>query len=232
MVKNFISSDIHGFYDQWIKALNKKGFDINNPDHHIIVLGDLFDRGIQAQECLDFVVKMIKAGRAEVILGNHEILLMDALKRGWFNSWDNVNKTNNTVYQLAGNLFKCDDDMAIEKVKHNKDLKFYFDNLTTYYETNNHIFVHGWLPNKLNWRSATPKEWAEATWLNGYNEWLDDRVADKQIVCGHIGSVIANEKIYGKQDFSPFINDKIAMIDGSVYRSNLINVIVIDDNKI
>lgn len=39
--KLFISSDIHGFFDEWSVALKEAGFDIDNPDHIIVVLGDL-----------------------------------------------------------------------------------------------------------------------------------------------------------------------------------------------
>ena len=42
-MKYFVSSDIHGFYDEWQKSLKDNGFDINNPCHKIIVCGDLFD---------------------------------------------------------------------------------------------------------------------------------------------------------------------------------------------
>ncbi len=31
-MKYFVSSDIHGFYDEWMKTLKDKGFDINNPN--------------------------------------------------------------------------------------------------------------------------------------------------------------------------------------------------------
>lgn len=48
MRKYFISSDIHSFYDEWINSLNDSGFDINNPSHIVIIVGDLFDRGQQA----------------------------------------------------------------------------------------------------------------------------------------------------------------------------------------
>jgi len=40
-VRLFISSDIHGYYDLWMKALKEAGFDINNDNHAIAVLGDL-----------------------------------------------------------------------------------------------------------------------------------------------------------------------------------------------
>ena len=47
-MKYFVSSDIHGFFDEWQNALTDKGFDLNNPEHKIILCGDLFDRGSQS----------------------------------------------------------------------------------------------------------------------------------------------------------------------------------------
>lgn len=37
MKKYFVSSDIHSFFPQWIKALESHGFDRNNDEHIIIV---------------------------------------------------------------------------------------------------------------------------------------------------------------------------------------------------
>ena len=41
----FVCSDIHGFYKEWMKSLKEAGFNKNNPEHILIVLGDVFDRG-------------------------------------------------------------------------------------------------------------------------------------------------------------------------------------------
>lgn len=41
MKKFFVVSDVHGFYDEMIEALNKAGFDKNNKDHVFISCGDL-----------------------------------------------------------------------------------------------------------------------------------------------------------------------------------------------
>ena len=46
-MKYFVSSDIHGFFDKWQSALKDKGFDLESPEHKIILCGDLFDRGSQ-----------------------------------------------------------------------------------------------------------------------------------------------------------------------------------------
>ena len=45
MPKFFVVSDIHGFYDIFIDALDKAGFDKNNEEHYLICCGDYFDRG-------------------------------------------------------------------------------------------------------------------------------------------------------------------------------------------
>ena len=36
MKKYFVVADIHSFYDEFMKALNDAGFDINNEDHILI----------------------------------------------------------------------------------------------------------------------------------------------------------------------------------------------------
>ena len=56
-MKYFVSSDIHGFFNEWQNALKDKGFDLNNPEHKIILCGDLFDRGSQQKEIINFVLK-------------------------------------------------------------------------------------------------------------------------------------------------------------------------------
>ena len=44
-MKCFIVTDVHSFYDEMMLALDKKGFDKDNPNHVFISLGDLLDRG-------------------------------------------------------------------------------------------------------------------------------------------------------------------------------------------
>ena len=41
----FAVSDIHGEYKALLEALEKAGFDENNPNHLLISIGDAFDRG-------------------------------------------------------------------------------------------------------------------------------------------------------------------------------------------
>ena len=68
-MKYFVSADIHSFYDEWIDALNGKQFNINNPEHMIIVCGDLFDRGTQSKELQSFIMQLLKKKKIILKLG-------------------------------------------------------------------------------------------------------------------------------------------------------------------
>ena len=57
-MKYFCVSDIHGFYNELIEALKEKGFDENDSEHKLIIIGDIFDRGSQAKELLDYLLKL------------------------------------------------------------------------------------------------------------------------------------------------------------------------------
>ena len=50
MKKYFIFSDTHSFFTILKKELDRKGFDVNNKNHILILCGDLFDRGNESKE--------------------------------------------------------------------------------------------------------------------------------------------------------------------------------------
>ena len=80
-MKYFVSADIHGFYDEWQNSLKDKGFDINNPEHKIIVCGDLFDRGRQPRDIIDFIIS--HKDKFILIRGNHEDLMQEMIDRNY-----------------------------------------------------------------------------------------------------------------------------------------------------
>ena len=63
MKKYFVGSDIHSFYTPFIKELNKKGFDLNNEEHILIICGDLFDRGSESLKLYEFIKSLPKERR-------------------------------------------------------------------------------------------------------------------------------------------------------------------------
>ena len=76
----FIVSDVHGFYSILKKELKKKKFDLKNPDHILVVAGDLFDRGNEAVELFKFVQWLNNKKRLVYVRGNHEDLLEDCVR--------------------------------------------------------------------------------------------------------------------------------------------------------
>ena len=80
MKKYFIVSDIHSFYDELATGLTLSGFEYNNPDHILVVCGDVFDRGEQTLEVYDFLSSLPKK-RCILIKGNHESLYLKLLNK-------------------------------------------------------------------------------------------------------------------------------------------------------
>lgn len=100
-MKYFLCSDIHSFYTPLVKALNKAGFDKDNPKHILVVLGDIFDRGFETIQVYKFL-KSIPKNKLILIRGNHESLYLDLLKKSFPDSWDFSNGTVRTFCQIAG----------------------------------------------------------------------------------------------------------------------------------
>ena len=93
-----VIGDVHGEIDALECLLTELGYDANG-DHpegrRLVFLGDLTDRGPDSPAVLMKVMALVAAGRAQCILGNHELnLLRDEEKDG--NSWwvnpDNPNE--------------------------------------------------------------------------------------------------------------------------------------------
>lgn len=77
-MKNYdIIGDIHGHADRAKHLLKKlgyreKGGAFKHPSRHVLFLGDLIDRGPDQIATVDMVRRMVDAGSAEVVMGNHE----------------------------------------------------------------------------------------------------------------------------------------------------------------
>lgn len=246
MKKLFVSSDIHGFYDQYIKALNGSGFDITNPEHILLICGDIFDRGYQAKELLNFLLS-IPQKRLILIRGNHEDLFddcMNEIKQKNGVSWHHIqNGTLDTISQLTGiSTF----DLRLGVFDYKKDiltkLKPYYKLIKkckNYFETKTHIFVHGFIPTSgeyyiVNWRDLPEADWKVARWSNGIDCcFKGQNRTGKIIVCGHWHCshawYLSNPKKYHEigddSNFNPYMDDKLCAIDGCTPYSGKVNVI-------
>lgn len=254
MKKYFVSSDIHSFFTEWRNSLHRKGFDINNREHIIIVCGDLFDRGFESDTCFSFVEQLAAQNRFIYIKGNHEDLLYDCVKeisrRREPGSHHFSNGTIRTIASFLGVseydiLSFCFDWDKFDN-ETSRVLEFIETNSKDYYELGDYIFVHGWIPTAPdsegyeciydNWREGN---WREARWQNGMECHLADLILDnKTIVCGHwhtsYGWHLSDNSIpeWGPgAKFDPFIMTGIIAIDTCTAYTKQVNVIVFNETE-
>ena len=72
-----VIGDVHGHADALVGLLRKMGYAERDgawrrDGHQAIFVGDLIDRGPQQLDVIDIVRRMVDAGTAQIVLGNHE----------------------------------------------------------------------------------------------------------------------------------------------------------------
>ena len=83
-----IIGDVHGEADALVALLTRLGCDLarGTVERPIVFVGDLVDRGPDSVRVLEIAQRLVEAGNAQMILGNHELnLLLDDRKEG--NGW-------------------------------------------------------------------------------------------------------------------------------------------------
>lgn len=232
-MKFFVVSDIHGFYDEFIKALDEEGFDKNNPDHCLISCGDNFDRGTQPIEVMRYLYSL---PNKILIKGNHEQLLVDACGRGICLSHDVSNGTFLTIAEIGGMAGGRSEEECCQRTL--ARVGHFLDEMVPYFETQNYVFCHGWLPLWLedNWRNANKKDWDSAAWENGIMCAMNGDTIEKTVVCGHYHTSWGHylfgdaESEWGEgADFSPFYGHGIIAIDACTAYTGKVNVLVLED---
>ena len=240
-MKYFVSGDIHGFFDEWQNALNEKGFDLNKPEHKIILCGDLFDRGSQPKEIIDFVLE--HKDKVILIRGNHEDLMEQMIERNSSDYGDLCNGTAQTIVDLYPEWQISEFDL--KKIAKATRLQEALDMCVDYYETKHYIFVHGWIPIVENcclydseWRTARKERWEKARWANPVEMYrYEIYEPNKTIVCGHWHcSALWHEQnpdeyeeFGDKANFEPFITKNMIAIDACTTYSHKVNMVVLED---
>ena len=225
----FVTSDIHSYYSIWRNALAVAGFEEENKDHYLIILGDLFDRGQEAKKLYAFLRAFPKERRI-LVRGNHEDLLRDLLRRGFPLSRDYHNCTTDTLEQFGRGVKRLKKriaeldldlfgDLSMEEYVKERNATYkelqrrlyqgkaihevldwiYSDEWQDYYETPHYVFVHAWVPLRIerhqdvydpDWRNASQKHWEDARWGCPYKYyqrglWNVEFANGKTLVCGH-----------------------------------------------
>ena len=245
-MKLFVTSDIHGYFDEFKKALDEAGFDSTNNNHIVVGLGDYTDRGSQPQQVINYLMSL---PNRILIKGNHTDLLQDCINRGYPYSHDWHNGTAQTIIDLAPSAERFDVACGVAEEK----TKDFINSMVDYFETENYIFVHSWIPLIVeddypkyytrnreyhfnpDWRNATEQEWEQARWGNPFEiaaQGLNQ--TGKIIVMGHWHCSTGWAKAEGRTEFGedakfePFYGDGFIAIDACTAHSKKCNVIVLE----
>lgn len=262
-MKYYVVSDIHGYYTELIKALTDKGYFEDKEPHKLIVCGDMMDRGTEAQAMEKFMIELLEKNELIFIRGNHEDLMLQML-REIEESYDEgytyvkrhhiSNGTLDTAVQLTGHNPTEIMRNTLEFLEEVKETAFYSVLIPVsvdYFETQNHIFVHGWIPSiegprwkegtynfDPGWRSAPKENWEAARWFNGMKlaEEFGVKEPGKTIVCGHWHTSFGHSKYSGKCSefmsdaiFEPYESEGVLAIDGCTAHTGMVNCVVIEE---
>ena len=260
MKKFFAVSDIHSYKKELDEALIAKGFDVNNPNHYLIVCGDALDRGDESAEVMNFLKHLHSLGRLVYVRGNHEDLLKQLISTirlgGTIGYHHYSNGTFKTICDICGIgkydlLSGCYDKSEFDNSM-NELIKFIDDNSVDYYQLGNTVFVHGWVPTTItseddhtetvdvDWRNG---DWSKARWENGQEMFKFGVVpADiDTVVCGHWHTSWGWKNIkkqcteWGDDAcFDALIHEqngkRIVALDGCTAYTRQVNVVIFDEN--
>ena len=227
MKKLFVISDIHGFYNEMIDALNTAGFNENDDKHLLISLGDEFDRGAQSLEVYKYLRRLSDKGKAIILKGNHTKFFTDYLKGISISPFNYLhNGTDETIADFLGETkpfetwcvlsdineptvgdFATWIDIARKEINEDyPDLVEWLETRPYYYETKNYILTHAAIDGKCeDWHQPQIMRynkfvgWDACMWDDGSFFGSEIRNTDKTVVIGHFGTDELR-KIYNIED--------------------------------
>lgn len=240
---HFAVGDAHGCYTALKTALDEAGFLVGEPNHVLIALGDMFDRGTEQLEMYTFLRDLDDRGQLIYILGNHDLMLTNLradVAGAVFHYRHNGLKQ--TIHQIFGvqkyegiqNYLK-----TVSRTEKFRQMVGWLRTKKLYFETEDYVFTHAGIPITPNWRDVINED---DTWMKTW-QMFDDRVPEavnnKILVCGHWHAFRLRE-YYGSVDGSVTDFDNIEHhkpftaphghfigIDGCTNHTGLVNVLVV-----
>lgn len=257
-MKYFAVADIHGFYTPLLTALEKAGY-FAEKEKKLVVCGDLFDRGGEAENLQSFLCDLLEKDEVILIRGNHEDLCEELVSHAerWFregivSSHHFRNGTVDTVLQLTGmSLYEATlfPTRLRDLMRETPYFRTLLPAMRDYFETEHYLFTHGYLPCysygerkyrryllREDWKNSTLEEWREARWFNGMAAAACGARAEKTVICGHFHTSYGHAVLEGKgsefgedADFTPYRGEGVWAIDGCTAFSNMVNCIVVEE---
>lgn len=239
-------SDVHGEFDKMMSALKTVNF--NEATDTLVTLGDLFDRGKQSREVLEYVMSL---PNYIPIWGNHDYRLRELVLGTFAQAYDISNGVAATLQSFCDMEVEPNINLGLHLLKFDPNNKDIYDKLWDYFyrcrwaiEFPNLIGTHAWLPfyeefdkNKDKKRYFLIKDWRErandwytASWAHTEIMLANKCFPDKDMIVGHWHAWRIAEKF--DCDIVKKEGDKV-IIDCNTYiyttnKNNPINIIFID----
>lgn len=247
-------SDIHGKYELAIELLKANKIIDNNLNWkfgkgHLVIVGDIFDRGDKVNEMLLLVYKLEqqaneKGGKVHFLLGNHEYMVLHKDVRY-------INKK----YEQTCELLDLDYN---ELYDNNTVIGRWLRSKPTIIKINNNVFVHGGVSkdflvsNDINleainsiMRASIERSKSEMKSSNFYNTYygkksliwyrgyFNDNLEDKHI--SEILTLISSEHIVvghcSNDEVVSLFDNKIFGVDSSIKKGEYGEILWIKNNK-
>ncbi len=190
----FAIGDIHGCYDRLLILIDK--IDIDFKQDTLVFLGDYIDRGPDSFEVIEYLIDL-KENYPNIIFlkGNHEELL-----EKYISGPDRLTYLVNGGHTTVKSYMKHNSEIIPES-----HLEF-FKSLRLFYETEDYIFVHAGLRDKI---PLYMQKSDDLLWIRG-NFIQSDYYFGKRVIFGHTPFP------------EPLVHqDKIGIDTGAVYGNKL-----------
>lgn len=232
-MKIFALSDIHGrpvSLDMFVE----KGFVAGDSTHHIVLLGDYFDRyphNVEVYNCVTDLKEKFPS-QVHLLLGNHDGFLKRFVDFVLDNSENEIvyekeflphwyrNGGEITIQQLFGDILEENQPLSLYKDRL-QELQQFCNSLEDYFETDQSIFTHASIDSErvIDYWDRTPI--------------IKENKLGKNLYIGHTTFKDAME-LYDLElfksnainyVFNPFLDNKVFMIDNGCGN----NLIVVDE---
>lgn len=222
-MKYFIISDVHGHYDEMIEGLNEVGYDSENADHHLVIAGDLFDRGTQNIKVLDYVHDLLVNNKVTLIKGNHDEFFY--MQEDFIWNYQN-NGFDKTVDEFLGDI-EARTLIPIEVLrtifdlnpKLSKVLNSMIDKLTI----GKYVITHAGLGS-----NGIPDNWnSTELWIKLGNNDNDGNI----YIFGHRHMDYLNKKLSQPTGTKPFVYKNYIGIDNAVFATKEMFVYIIEEEN-
>lgn len=236
-MKYFICSDLHGEFNGLMEAIKTNGYDENNPEHKLVVAGDIFDRGSDSVKIYEYLKRLTDENKAIVLAGNHHPMFIGFLHKlnehfnftrngMWATVDDFLHQTRSWEMYIISRYNdeeqkKMTDDewydawMEFTNISADEinaeypELLGWLENLPDYLELKNSIITHGMIDcNGLDWHIPR-RGWDTCHWATPQDAAFLKNTTGKHIYLGHIDSDTIRETLgLPKDNYSLFTRDE------------------------